>query len=197
MNAEVLLNWLSQYGYVGLFGILVFGIIGLPIPDETLLALAGFFVSEGRLSFVPTILAAFLGSACGISVSYTIGRTAGAAVISRYGHRLFLTPERLARVERWFSSVGAWVLLFGYFIPGVRHLTAIAAGTTKLKLPVFCLFAYSGALLWALTFITLGYFFGKSWGHLSAWAHQTVLIAVVLAVVAAIFWHFVRARRSV
>ena len=46
---EPLLEWLSQWGYAGLFGLLVFGIIGLPIPDETLLVFSGYLVSQGRL----------------------------------------------------------------------------------------------------------------------------------------------------
>ena len=50
--------------------------------------------------------------------------------------------------------------MVGYFIPGVRHFTAIVAGTSKLELHSFALFAYSGATLWVSTFVFLGYHFG-------------------------------------
>jgi membrane protein DedA with SNARE-associated domain len=59
---QILLHWLSQYGDAALFGLLVFGIVGVPVPDETLLTLAGVFVRRGDLSFAPTYLAASLGT---------------------------------------------------------------------------------------------------------------------------------------
>ncbi len=66
-----------DYGYPGLFVLLMLGIVGLPVPDETLLAFAGYLVFQGKLSPVPTLLASFLGSACGISLSYFLGASPG------------------------------------------------------------------------------------------------------------------------
>ena len=59
--------------------------------------------------------------------------------------------------------MGHWALTFGYFIPGVRHFTAYAAGMSELEAPQFALFAYSGAVLWVGTFLSLGYFLGERW----------------------------------
>ena len=49
----------------------------------------------------------------------------------------------------------------GYFIAGVRHLSAFMAGMSRLRLPVFAVFAYTGALIWSLTFISIGYILGE------------------------------------
>ena len=48
---------------------LALGIIGAPIPDEGVLAFAGYLVYEGKLQLFPILAAAFLGSACGITLS--------------------------------------------------------------------------------------------------------------------------------
>jgi membrane protein DedA with SNARE-associated domain len=171
-------GWVSHYGYLGIFFLLVLGIIGLPVPDETMLAFAGYLVSRQILQLVPTVLAALTGSLCGITVSYTLGRTAGLRLVRRYGHFLHVTPERLDRVRRWFDRFGRWTLLLGYYVPGVRHLIALTAGTARLRYPVFALFAYAGGLLWSLTFISAGYFWGREWHSVMARVHRHVLLAV-------------------
>jgi membrane protein DedA with SNARE-associated domain len=43
----------------------------------------------------------------------------------------------------------------------MRHLTASIAGAPNLPFSAFTLFAYTGGLLWCLTFIGLGYFLGE------------------------------------
>jgi membrane protein DedA with SNARE-associated domain len=65
--------WLSHYGSLALFGLLVLGILALPIPEEPLLVLAGVFIKNGPLLLFPTLMAAFLGSMCGITLSYLLG----------------------------------------------------------------------------------------------------------------------------
>ena len=125
---ETALQLVSQYGDLALFFLLVFGIIGLPIPDETLLTFAGYLIFKGHLHFPTTLAAAFAGSVCGITGSYLIGRTGGLYVIHKYGRYVHITPERLDYVHAWFERVGRWGLFFGYFIPGIRHFTAIIAG---------------------------------------------------------------------
>jgi membrane protein DedA with SNARE-associated domain len=67
------------------------------------------------------------------------------------------------KAHSWFRRAGHWSLTFGYFIPGVRHLTAYAAGMSDLEYPTFGLFAYAGAALWASAFIGLGYLLGERW----------------------------------
>lgn len=59
------------------------------------------------------------------------------------------------------------MLIIGYFIPGVRHLTAYLAGISRIDFQKFMIFAYSGALLWSITFISLGYELGEDAGFWS------------------------------
>ena len=70
--------------------------------------------------------------------------------------------------------------VLGYFIPGVRHFTAYAAGMSDLEPPQFALFAYSGAALWSASFIALGYFLGERWEAVQKNVHQ-YLIGLTIA----------------
>ena len=155
----------------------MFGIIGVPIPDETLLTFSGYLVSKGQLHIAPTVVSAFLGSVCGITVSYGLGRIGGYALIIRYGHWVHITEERIGRVHEWLEHRGRWGLFIGYFIPGVRHLTALVAGTSGMRYSVFATFAYSGGLVWSTSFITAGFFLGKEWVDVSTAIRQWGLIA--------------------
>ena len=124
---------------------LALGIIALPVPEETLMVLSGFLMSQGTLRIAPTILAATLGSICGITVSYLVGKTAGYYFLHKHGSWLGLTEDRLDKAHEWFTKFGKWALLIGYFIPGVRHFTGLSAGTTRLDYSLFATFAYLGA----------------------------------------------------
>lgn len=154
---------ISKYGYIGIFASLMLGVIGLPVPDETLLTFSGYLVHEGYLQLFPTILIAFLGSISGITISYILGRTLGVRVIKKYGKYIHFTEERLEKTHRWFEKIGRWSLTIGYFIPGIRHVTAIFAGSSNLKYYEFAIFAYSGGLIWTLTFVLTGFYVGKGW----------------------------------
>ena len=160
---QQVLAWIAQYGYLAIFSLLVLGIVGLPVPDETLLTLTGFLVFQGHLSPVWAFLSGFAGSACGITLSYVLGRTFGLTLIHRYGRYLRITNDHVEKAHAWFRRAGHWSLAFGYFIPGVRHFTAYAAGMSDLEYPPFALFAYGGAAVWAGTFIGLGYLLGERW----------------------------------
>ncbi|HEY1216084.1 MAG TPA: DedA family protein [Bryobacteraceae bacterium] len=182
-------EFLSHYGYTGLFGLLVLGIVGLPVPDETLLVLTGYLISQGHLHPVWAFVAAFGGSACGITISYILGRTLGYRFVTRYGRWVHLTEERVEKIHHWFNRLGHWLLAVGYFIPGVRHFTAFVAGTSCLEYPSFALFAYLGAFVWVSSFLALGYFVGEKWESVLAVVDRyLIVICVAVAIAGGIFW---------
>lgn len=157
------------------------GIIGLPIPDETILTFAGYLVSQNKLHLLPTVISSFLGSICGISISFIIGKTIGLRFLHRYGSYFHITENRLHKTKTWFESYGEWLFLFGYFIPGVRHVTAIIAGSAETKYSKFALFAYSGGLIWVLTYITIGFTVGEKWMILIEQIQNHILITSLIA----------------
>ena len=180
---QQVLAWITQYGYFAIFFCLVFGIIGLPIPDETLLTFSGYLIYKGHLYLPLAFVSALAGSACGITISYQLGRIFGHRVLLRYGKYLHLSEERLNRAHAWFARIGHWALTVGYFVPGVRHLTAYAAGISDVAPQQFAVFAYTGAVLWVSTFLSLGYLLGDRWEAVEKNIHYyLVWLAVAFAV---------------
>src|SRR5260370_18597388 len=77
---------------------------------------------------------------------------------SKLGKMLHVSDAHIHKVHRFFHRIGRWALFIGYYIPGVRHFTAIVAGTSRMEYRWFAAFAYAGACVWVTSFISLGYF---------------------------------------
>lgn len=194
-DTSLLSLWLIKYGSFVLFIMLSLGIIALPIPEETLMVIAGVLMHKGKLNIPLTVLFAYAGTICGISVSYLLGRTAGNFLLQRYGVWIGITHERLEKAHSWFERLGKWLLLIGYFIPGVRHFTGFCAGTTYMKFSHFALYAYSGAILWVSLFLSLGYFVGNYCFSLYEKLEAIDLITIGLFVLAFIVLVYVIKKR--
>lgn len=181
---------MADYGYAAIYVLLTLGIVGLPVPDEFLLTGCGFLISQDHLKLVPTFFSALAGSMSGITCSYVIGRTIGWKFLhSRFGRLLHISDARIRSVHDWFDRIGHWALMIGYFIPGVRHFTAIVAGTSKLELRSFAMYAYGGALIWISTFLLLGYHFGERWHEILSLVDRNLKLAslVLAALIVAYF----------
>jgi len=194
---ETIAQWVSHYGYTAIFTLLVLGIVGLPVPDESLLTFAGYLAYKKNLALLPTYASALFGSICGITISYVLGRSLGLIVLHHYGRFFHITPDRINKVHAWFDRFGTWTLVVGYFIPGVRHFTAVVAGSSELSLLHFAIFAYSGALIWTATFIGLGYFFGDQWSQvLEQVQHHLVIVGCAAGIILAVYLIWRLGRRA-
>ena len=181
--------FLANYGYFAIFGLLMLGIVGPLIPDETILVLAGIAVHNGQLSFLPAIASGCAGSLCGITLSYLLGRSGAIFIIERFAWLNRHLGRHLPKADVWFRRYGAWTLFFGYFIAGLRHFTALAAGMSKLSFRTFATWAWPGGIVWVICFISIGYFLGDQWQHFGHLLDRGILIAAVaIAIVALTVW---------
>ncbi|SHE64229.1 membrane protein DedA, SNARE-associated domain [Seinonella peptonophila] len=189
METQFILELLQNYGYIGIFLFLVLGIAGLPLPDEIMMTFLGYLTSIRQLDFTWTYLSALLGSASGITISYILGLKLGYPFLKRYGKKIFITPRRLRISQLLFRKYGSGLLFIGYFIPGVRHVTAYLAGISKMSVTRFALFAYSGAIIWCATFIGLGHLLGANWELIFVFLHRYGAYGLLL-LVPILIWFF-------
>ncbi|WP_308635061.1 DedA family protein [Paenibacillus silvisoli] len=161
-----------RYGYIGLTIALALGIVGVPVPDEVLLTYSGYLAGNGTLHPLLVVLCAFLGSAFGITVSYFIGLRFGYPFLLKYGPKLHLSHARIERAQGWMNQFGNLLLILGFFVPGVRHVTAYMAGMTRLKFGTFMFYAYTGALSWSVLFIYIGFILGDRWLQVKHYVHH-------------------------
>ncbi len=192
MQIFPLLLTIIDYSYIGIFTALALGIIGLPIPDEILIAFAGFLSFKGKLSFFLSFFAAFLGASCGVTISYFLGKYFSSYISRKYTQKFTPYSSRLQEVEKIYIKYGNFVLLLGYFIPGIRHVTAICAGISHFPFWRFALYAYTGAFIWTATFLAFGFLIGSEWYLVSYYSNRFLMPVIILLALTLFLFFYLR-----
>lgn len=186
---------ISQYGYLGVGGLLFLEDFGIPVPGETVLIAAAFFAGAGDLNIFLVALVGFIGAVLGDNVGFAIGQYGGHPLVLKYGKYVFLTPEKLKKAEHFFNHHGGKVVTIARFVEGLRQLNGIIAGLSDMRWPKFISFNVLGALLWVGAWSSVGYFSGN---HIQTFLHYQMYfsVVVILAIVIYITYRLLRARRK-
>jgi len=178
----------QHWGYVAIFVVVVLGNVGLPVPEETVLALAGYLVREGVLRLPLTLAVGVVSAAVGDNVGYWIGRRLGRPTIERYGACVGITPPRMERIEGFVTRYGTLGVFAARFVPGVRVLGGPLAGAGGLPALPFVVANVLGALVYVPYAVGVGY--ALAWG-LGPWLrrigkveHVALLVVAVVVIVA-------------
>lgn len=189
---ELLLGYIDQCGYYSLF-LLTFleaaAFLGLFIPGETMVVVAGLAASKGFLDIGDVIWVAALGAILGDTVGYFLGTHFGEGIFTRYGKYLFLKKERLCHANRLFERHGGKTVFFGRFVSLLRTFAPIIAGMSKMFYPKFLFYNVTGGVVWALSFSLLGYFVGNSWDVIKTYITYFITGSIIsLTVGAAVYY---------
>ncbi|WP_442600148.1 VTT domain-containing protein [Neobacillus sp. D3-1R] len=184
-----LIHLFEQHSYLILFLGIFLELMALPISGEFLMSYAGYFVYQGKMNYILALLTVFLSGGAGITVTYWIGKAGGYKLIEKYGKYIHLGPERYKKVSSWFEHSGSKLLVFAYFIPGIRHFTGYVSGISRIPFRKFIIPAYAGAFLWGVCFITLGKVLGPEWKvfHEAASKYFVIFIIVIVVLVTGFF----------
>ena len=159
------LPFLDRYGVVILPALAVAEQIGIPLPAVPALLAVGALAAHGRIS-IPLVLGAISVAALAIDfVWYELGRRRGARVLVRLCQLCQLSLEAdscLRRAESTFARYGARSMLAAKFIPGLTTVMPPLAGVFAVTRGRFALYDLAGVLLWASTWLALGYFFSDA-----------------------------------
>ena len=192
-------NLLGQSGYLGIFVLMIMESATLPIPSEVVLPLGGFLVSQGRLEFWTTVVAASLGSLIGTMVDYGIGYYLGRPAVLRYGRIVRIRENHLRTAEAWFASHGRSAVFLARFVPLLRTLIAFPAGTVKMDLKQFLVFSAVGIFIWDVALVYIGVVAGQNSTAIAGFLQSFFLplgLAVLAIVVAVAYFSARRGGRG-
>jgi membrane protein DedA with SNARE-associated domain len=100
----------------------------VPVPEESILVLAGYLVWQGDIRLPLVLLVGILSAIAGDNLGYWIGRRYGQEAIARYGRWVLLTPARLDAPRRFVTRYGAFGVFAARFIAGLRFMAGPLAG---------------------------------------------------------------------
>ncbi len=194
---------LLAHGYLVIFLGAALDNFGLPSSGDVVLFAGGFFANNGQAALPLVMLSGFAGALVSDNSVYWIGRIGGRPLISRILKiRLlhFLINEKsLEKVEGYFESHGGKTVFVGRFGPGLRSMTPLFAGVTRMGYFRFVPYNVAAALVWAVAYSLVGYVFGQYWGELLAVAKSfgfSVVALVALVIVALVLQRRYRKKGS-
>jgi len=152
-----LLSMMARHGYALTFTILFAEAVGLPFPAAIALVAAGAAIAGHTLSAPTVFLGALTALIVGDVVQFWLGRYAGWALLG-FLCRLSMNPETcILRSAESFYKRGKTTLVVAKFIPGVNTMAAPLAGSMKMRFSQFLRLDFAGALLYSVTYLTVGY----------------------------------------
>lgn len=174
--------------------------IGVPMPAEPTLVVAGSLAARGRLSVAGIAAAALVATLLADLTWFVIGKRYGRRAL-RLVFRLSSSPdEQLRRAERMHSRWGPAAFALAKFIPGLPMAGPVLAGGLGTTLPIFLLYDLLAMTLWAVGFTSLGVIFQRdvdralrALDRFGVWA-LVVAVVGVLAVMVVRRWRKVNVR---
>lgn len=187
-----LVGRLGQWGYLVIFlgaTLESAAFLGLIIPGESLVLVAGFFAAQGLLDLDLLILTVAIGAALGDSIGYEMGRRMGRPALVHYGSRFGLNDVRVDKADAFFARHGSKAVFLGRFVGFARALVPFLAGSSRMPYRNFLPYNALGAVLWAAAFTLLGYFLGAGWQTAERWiGRASAILGGILVFVLLLVW---------
>lgn len=194
-----LINWVlavtQNLGYFGIGLLMAIESSFLPLPSEVVIPPAAYLASQGKMSLLLIIAAGTLGSVLGATVNYLLSMSLGRLVIyklagQRWARFILVTPEKIARAEKYFLTSANSATFFGRLIPVIRHLISIPAGFSRMPYGRFVLYTALGSAVWVSILACLGYFIGANQSLIFTYYREiywTLLVLGVIWIIRAIY----------
>lgn len=195
---EWIVSTMGEAGYAGVAFLMFIENVFPPIPSEIVMPLAGFLSARGAFWLPLAIAVGTFGSVAGATFWYWVGHRVGPvrlrAFAEKHGRWLTISGGDVDAASLWFHRNGAWAVLVGRFLPGLRTLISVPAGIARMPLGRFLLYTTLGSLVWTTGLATLGYLLESQYDRVQGWI-DPVGTAMLAALVTGYLWRLLRQAR--
>ncbi len=175
---------IASYGYWVLFLLIAAESLGVPLPGETALIIAGTYAGHShRLSPWAIFAVASAAAIIGDNIGYWIGDQGGYRLARRYGPKVRLDERKLKTARYLFDRHGVLVVFFGRFVSVLRAYAAFLAGVSKMRWRIFLPANAAGGIVWAGAYTLASYLAGDALQRANATIDWILAGAAVIAVV--------------
>lgn len=167
-------------------------LIGTFVPGTVILLFFGFTASQGEVSLLGVIVATSIGAVIGDFISYGFGRYGRGFVHDNKG---LLRMSHVEVGKAFFVKHGGKSVLLGRFVGPLRQIIPFIAGAVHMPYWRFIYLNVTGAFLWAISYIILGYYFGANWKLIDT-VISRVGIAFSILIIVGILYAFHKRRNK-
>jgi membrane protein DedA with SNARE-associated domain len=179
---------IDTYGYMAVFLLVGAESLGIPVPGETALIVAGTYAGHThRLNPWIIFLVASAAAIIGDNIGFWIGDKGGYRLARRYGHLVRLDEHKLKIARYVFDIHGPKVVFFGRFVSILRTYAAFLAGTSRMRWRKFLPANAAGGIVWAGIYTLAAYLAGNALQRASHTIDLIIVGVAVLAVAGVIF----------
>jgi membrane protein DedA with SNARE-associated domain len=196
-------GWMStDGGYWVLFGLLFSCGLGMPLPEDIPLLLAGYFVGDGKMNLALAAIAGWCGIITGDCMLYLLGWWFGLNVTRLPVLRHHISVARIEMAHGLFEKYGVWVVAVGRLFAGIRGAMVVTAGTLRFNFIKFIIADSLAAVVSGGLFLYLGFWAHHKFGDISTIEAEVrhyqryVLLAAVLIAVTFMLWKWKKNRSS-
>lgn len=186
----------QNLGYGALAALVGGETMGVPLPGETALIVAGVLASKGHLRIELVIAVAAAAAIVGDNIGFWIGRRGGRWLLELPGPLEHHRARVLERGEAIFERHGGKTVFFGRWFSGLRIASAWLAGVNRMPWPTFLVYNAAGGIAWAVSVALLAYWVGDSAEKLLSTFGIVGLAILVAGVVAFVTWRRRRGREQ-
>lgn len=184
LSTASLLDFMTKFGYLSLFGLMALESASTPVPSEVVLPFAGYLVYTGVMNFWVAVGVSTAASLTGAMVDYLLAFWLGRPFVVRMLKAFGLSSGTLDRAERWFQRSGQWTVFVARFVPGLRTVISLPAGLFEMHIRPFVFMTVAGCFAWSVTLVYAGYLAGPAWN--SAFASSSIVIDALSGIVAGV-----------
>ncbi|MEK6963119.1 MAG: DedA family protein [Nanoarchaeota archaeon] len=158
--------------------------IGLFIPGQIFVILAGIAAYEGWVNFYLLVLFAAVGGILGDWIGFRLGSLYGEKWLKKYPKLFMLEHLPYKRAKKYFKKYGGVTIILGRFYGVTRAFTPFIAGTAKMKRSSFLFYNILGGFFWSYISVGIGYVFGETYPVIEKTLGRIFLILLVTLLVA-------------
>jgi membrane-associated protein len=170
-------------------------LLGIVVPGELALVLGGVLAHQGRVPLWAAVAAGAAGAVVGDSLGYAVGHTVGERLLARMPRRL-VQPGQAERATALLRRLGGRAVFVGRFTAALRALVPGLAGIAGMAYRTFLAWNLAGGVLWATTFVLLGFAAGPAWHTAERVAGGVGLALLGVVAAGAVAAALLRRRRS-
>lgn len=191
-------GWLVEHTYIVVFVGTMIDATGVPFPGRLVLAAAGAVAAAGDVNLIAVIALGALGAMLTDQVWYFAGWFDTKRLLRLYCRWTLSSGACVTRTSDYFRRFGAFTIIIGRYVAGVRVLAWPLARKSGVGYARFLLYDAAGAVLWTATWVLIGWLVGDRWESVvaSVGGWMVAILIAAAAVLAAVVMFRRRARHG-